>query len=275
MVRIKYLMEKIWKYIVHLRNLPSIIHLVQESPYAPSSKSSTLFTTTHSLTASRDILVEVNKFAGNGLINNLNESNYFYEPNFFSEQITNLMDLYGSDKGSYHGYSKVYGFVFEQLAKSSINIAEVGIGSVNPKVPSNVGKKGKPGSSLRAWADMPNVGKIYGLDIDNSIMVNYGNISSFYLDQTDPKSFEKLRSNIPQKSVDLFIDDGLHSPYANLCFLNNVHYFVKPSGYIIIEDIDEKSKLFWEMLLNIPQQTWQLSLVKCNKKFAIVGKNLR
>ena len=61
------------------------------------------------------------------------------------------------------------------LRLNNLNIFEVGLGTNNVDVPSNMGKDGKPGASLRAWRDyFPNA------DIDTRILFKEDKIQTFY-----------------------------------------------------------------------------------------------
>jgi hypothetical protein len=78
-----------------------------------------------------------------------------------------------------------------------------------------MGAEGKPGASLRAFRDfLPNA-VIYGADVDRRILFEEDRIHCHFLDQTNFSSFEKI-DNIIQEKLDLIVDDGLHSPNANI-----------------------------------------------------------
>ena len=60
-----------------------------------------------------------------------------------------------------HGYPIIYQVILAQIHDQKhhgpIKVVEIGIGSNNPKVPSNMGVFGTPGASLRALRDfLPN-----------------------------------------------------------------------------------------------------------------------
>ena len=64
------------------------------------------------------------------------------------ENLERFFDKYGSDKKT-HGYDLIYEQIFEELKEVNL-LVEIGIGSNNEQVLSNMSKYGKPGSSLRA-----------------------------------------------------------------------------------------------------------------------------
>jgi len=85
--------------------------------------------------------------------------------------LTELMDKYGSDKGTFHGYTNVYENILNKKRHNIELVLEIGIGTNDPNLPSTMGKYGKPGASLRAWRDyLPNA-QIVGLDIDRKIFL--------------------------------------------------------------------------------------------------------
>ncbi len=192
------------------------------------------------------------------------------DPN--SVHLCRIFDDFGSDKGSYHGYHKVYSKIISSLPNSGSLIVEVGIGTNNTDVASHMGKGGRPGASLRAWKELANVERVIGLDVDDRILFTEPNIQTFHLDQTDANSWRKLESEIARESVDLFIDDGLHAPYANLSFLKHAKKFVKPNGYIVVEDISEQSLPIWNLMLNSRIEGIELTLYKANLSYILVGR---
>jgi hypothetical protein len=162
--------------------------------------------------------------------------------------LTELCVKYGSDKGSfndyemtpygwkYHKYTDVYNMLLNHSREYFKNVFEVGLGTNNPAVESSMGVNGVPGASLRMWRDyFPNA-NIYGADIDKDILFKEDRISTFYVDQLDAESINKMWSEIDCK-FDLIVDDGLHRPNANISFLLNSFHKLKDNGIYIIEDI--------------------------------------
>lgn len=149
-----------------------------------------------------------------------------------------LMKEYGSDKcGIKHNYTKIYNNVMWRFRNENIVLFELGIGSTNPNVLSNMGKDGKPGASLYAWRDYFPNGKIYGADIDKDILFEAERIKTAYCDQTNSGDIEKLFKNFGEKEFDFMILDGLHTFEANKKFFENSIYKMARHGYLFIEDI--------------------------------------
>jgi SAM-dependent methyltransferase len=157
-----------------------------------------------------------------------------------SNDLTLMMNEYGSDKGSgHHNYTDLYFDLLKDHVDKSLNLFEVGLGTNYLDIPSSMGTSGTPGASLRGWREFLPKSNIYGADIDRRILFSEDRIKTFYVDQTDPKSIEELWSNDELKDIqfDIFIDDGLHHVDANICLLKNSFHKLKPKGGYIIEDI--------------------------------------
>ena len=166
-------------------------------------------------------------------------------------QLSELCDLYGSDKGQLdahdqpydwpaHTYTDYYSTLFDHCREHVLNVFECGMGTNNPEVRSNMGVHGKPGASLRVWRDYFPKASIVGADIDPDILFSEPRIQTFHLDQTDPESIANLWRQIKTPSFDLMIDDGLHEFAAGSClFMHSIHKLA-PHGLYVIEDVKAK-----------------------------------
>jgi hypothetical protein len=130
-------------------------------------------------------------------------------------------DYFGSDKSTVHDYHKLYGKILDDINHPYL-IFEIGLGTNNVDIASNMGRLGKPGASLRAFRESYPNAMIYGADFDKRILFNEDRITTFFVDQTSPLTFQRLYENIPDE-FDLMIDDGLHSISANL---NSLKFFM-------------------------------------------------
>jgi len=147
----------------------------------------------------------------------------------------------GSDKSlGWHNYSNFYDVLFANLHIS--RIFEVGLGSNNTQIPSNMGADGIPGASLRAWRDILDNALVFGADIDRAILFEEERIRTFFVDQTDPSSIKALWGAMPHINFDVMIDDGLHTFEANSIFYNHSYEKINPGGFYIIEDIEMTNK---------------------------------
>ena len=156
-----------------------------------------------------------------------------------------LMDNYGSDKGgknNEHNFAQYYSQIFHNQKDKIENFLEIGLGTNDINMPSNMGKDGKPLASLRAWRDYFKNANIYGADIDRNILNDENRIKTFYVDQTNPDSIKDLFNQIGNKRFDIILEDGLHEFNANICFFENAINFLKTDGVYIIEDVYYKDQ---------------------------------
>lgn len=162
-----------------------------------------------------------------------------------NSKLTELMNFYGSDKGgrnNHHNYSEYYSELFFNERKNIKNFLEIGLGTNDVNMLSNMGEKGVPLASLKAWRDYFENAIIYGADIDKKILKNHERIKTYFVDQTDPKTIELLFKNIGISDFDVILDDGLHEYNANICLFENSIKFLSNSGIYIIEDVYFKDK---------------------------------
>lgn len=171
---------------------------------------------------------------------------------FNLNQTTPLCEIMGrnkSDKGSIsnncrHNYTKFYFSIFNNIKEKPLRIFELGLGTNNIDVPSNMGVDGRPGASLYGWSEFFINSDIFGADIDTRILFNTNKIKTFFCDQTNPNIINNMW-NDPKliDNFDIIIEDGLHKFNANVCFFENSIHKLNKGGYFIIEDIliSEKS----------------------------------
>jgi SAM-dependent methyltransferase len=182
------------------------------------------------------------------------------------------MEKYGSDKGAVkptrHNYSILYNSLFKSRFQEPVRIFELGLGTNNVSMASNMGADGKPGASLYAWRELFPKAQIFGADIDRQILFESERIKTFYCDQTSETSIKELwGSNDLQDGFDIIIDDGLHTFEANQCFFENSSKKIRPGGYYIIEDmrIPDKEKFkvgikLWKKLYKLPLRKYLIQI---------------
>lgn len=164
-----------------------------------------------------------------------------------SKVTTPLCEIMGrnrSDKGhiiyglSWHNYTMYYFNLFKDIQDKNLRVFELGLGTNNIDVPSNMGPNARPGGSIYGWREFFKNSKIYGADVDKRILFERENIKTFYCDQTNPDVIKNMW-NLPdlQEPLDIIIEDGLHQFHVNVCFFENSVHKIAHNGYFIIEDI--------------------------------------
>jgi hypothetical protein len=176
-----------------------------------------------------------------------------------ADELRDLFDQYGSDKSSYHDYHLLYGPILADR-EAITNLLEIGIGTNNPDVISNMGIHGKPGASLRAFRDFLSNAKIYGADVDRRILFTEERITTLFVDQTDLRSFDPIADAVGP-NIDLIIDDGLHSPNANLATLLFGLERLKIGGWLVVEDIAPAALPLWQVVASVVPQSFDCHVV--------------
>ena len=155
-----------------------------------------------------------------------------------------------SDKGhtssnAWHNYTLLYTELFKKFKPK--RIFELGLGSNNINIPSNMGSEGRPGASLYGWSEYFPDAKVYGADIDYECLFSTEKIKTFYCDQTNPSSIKNLWNQYELlDGFDFMIDDGLHTIESIICFFENSHHKLNPGGYYSVEDIRTIDLSTWE-----------------------------
>jgi hypothetical protein len=203
--------------------------------------------------------------------------------NSVNSLLHDLFFKYGSDKGSPisqvhphtlkapHTYADLYFMLFNLSRDSVKRFFECGIGTNNLRFESNMGVNGIPGASLRSWQDyFPNA-EIYGADIDPQVQFSENRIHTYYVDQTNLESINKMWAQISCGEFDIIIDDGLHTFDAGVTFFEASVSKLRDGGIYIIEDItsQDKSK-FYAYLKN---RSNRFFLVDLHRPFSALADN--
>ena len=250
--KIKQLVKPIY---FKIRGIITGVNLVQTFPgFAPRSggdffqKSKLTAKSINETIPSLNLLIEnifnISNPLKENLVQNIKEVIEDDSDSLSAKELAKLFRHYGSDKAGTHDYYWLYGKLLKNR-KDIKKILEIGLGTNNLDVISNMGENGKPGASLRAFKEFCPNAKIYGADIDRRILFNEDRIKTFFVDQTKLNSFKSL-SKLIDSDFDLIIDDGLHSPLANINSLNFALKHIKTNGWIIIEDIYISAFPIWE-----------------------------
>jgi len=161
-----------------------------------------------------------------------------------STPLCNVMSKYGSDKSCFqtkyqwHNYTIFYYNILKDLIDKPLRVFELGLGTNNTNVQSNMGKDGIPGASLRGWAEFFPNASVFGADIDRDVLFEETRIKTYYCDQTNPSTIHQMwtESDLVEP-FDLIVEDGLHTYEANVCFFENSIHRLKEGGIFIIEDV--------------------------------------
>lgn len=174
-----------------------------------------------------------------------------------------IMGRHRSDKGhaniteSWHNYTTFYYSLFKDRRDTPLRLFELGLGTNNPNILSNMGPDGVPCASLYGWKEFFPFAQICGADIDKDILFQEDRIQTFYCDQTNPDTIKEMWDTLDP--FDIIIEDGLHTFEANVCFFENSIHKLNTNGYYIIEDVlKEEEPFFLEKI-----KEWQLTYPDC------------
>lgn len=147
--------------------------------------------------------------------------------------MTELCDIafkYGTDKCPQikHHFTEFYFNMFNDRRSEIKKVVEIGIGKFSET-------KNVRGASLLMWQEyFPNA-HIYGADIDSNLLFLDERIETFLCDQTNPDDLKRLVTLVGE-DVDIFIDDGLHTPESQLFTCLTIMPLLRNPTYII-EDV--------------------------------------
>lgn len=191
------------------------------------------------------------------------------------DELAALFRRHGSDKSSAHEYHRVYASILHQIGEDgTVNLLEIGLGTNNLDVVSNMGIAGRPGASLRAFRDFLPRGRIFGADIDRRALFEEERIRTFPVDQTDRATFAALGAALPDE-LHLMIDDGLHLPTANL---NSLSFFLSRlsvGGFAVVEDIPKIARELWQFVGGLLGECYEACIVESGPSLMFVVKRLR
>jgi hypothetical protein len=186
-------------------------------------------------------------------------------------ELKSILDKHGSDKAHEHNYHHLYGAILVDQRDSTVSMLEIGLGTNYPDVPSSMGSRGRPGASLRAFAEFLPRAHIYGADIDRRILFQETRITTFFLDQTNLSSFCDLASQVDCQ-FDIIIDDGLHSPNANIATLIFACENLKKGGWLVVEDIKAEAIPVWRVISALVPSSYRCWVIAAEGGFLFVMK---
>lgn len=252
----------------------SIVHALPS--FYPSSANYLSFPelTLRSAENSAKILVGISDFTNSGPCPETQSKDFLPELTDDPSYLHRLLQKYGSDKSEphIHDYHLIYSKILNLLKpKKQPIIFEIGLGTNNPELISSMGVGGSPGASLRAFRDfLPNA-QVFGADIDRDILFSEDRIKTGYVDQLNPKTIEDFWMESGGKGIDLFIDDGLHAPESNLNSLMFALRHINDDGWIVIEDIGDRSLAIWKLAYRLLENSeWKAQIVKCKSSYIFV-----
>jgi hypothetical protein len=169
------------------------------------------------------------------------------------KDLTFLANLYEADKGDADpktlswgnnfpnhttmGYTKTYEKYMNPKKNHPVTLMEVGIADHR-----------FPFASVKMWVQYFSDIELYSIDNfwgrsfskKNIASINSMGCNFIYADQGSESDWLEIKKNIPNNSVDFFIEDGSHQPNHMCLTLYHSCDIVKSGGYYFMEDIQSR-----------------------------------
>jgi hypothetical protein len=160
--------------------------------------------------------------------------------------LTRLADTFGSDKGSQrsaHGYTRIYGKLFENLRAKEPSILEIGL--LRPDQDNRRMVNAAEGVTFSSASTAPSLAMwrayfpralLFGFDIDDFSEVNIEGCRIIRGDMSSRSDLSKLVAAI-DRPLDIIIDDGSHASHHQQIALGFLFPHLRSGGLYIIEDL--------------------------------------
>lgn len=140
--------------------------------------------------------------------------------------LSQMANVYGTDKHELHGYTAIYTLYFDALRKSSFDMLEIGIGGGS--------NNESGGGSLRMWKKYFPKAQIVGIDIYDKSFFDEKRIKTLVGNQSDSIFLDALTR---EYNFEVIIDDGSHMSFDVVSSFLSLYPKMSSKGLYIIEDI--------------------------------------
>ena len=196
---------------------------------------------------------------------NIDSSNYFSKLCFIGGK-------FGSDKSVFctktpykHSYTAIYNILLSHLKNDKINFAEIGI---------------LENASIKMWREFFTNANIDGFEFDENLLFRAENEK---LDNTkyfkiDVRNRENIKNSFlkANKEYDVIIDDSTHDFNDQINIIFTVKDYLKPGGYLIIEDIFSRKtryseKNYYQAINEIKSEFQDIFFINCSNRYNYGG----
>lgn len=183
-----------------------------------------------------------------------------------TESVTDLCRLgvkHPTDKSPYnesgslhkHPYTAVYNLLFSYLRYNPIVLGEVGI---------------LDNMSMKCWREyFPNA-TLYGYEYSEMLLQKAvsDRLSNTVYSKMDVKDVNSIHSGLQSMMFDILIEDSTHEFGDQIRFANIAYKYVKPGGFLIIEDIfrNESEQRYVEALSGISKYFSSMTFIVTEHK---------
>ncbi|QIE46012.1 class I SAM-dependent methyltransferase [Pseudohalocynthiibacter aestuariivivens] len=153
-----------------------------------------------------------------------------------NENLTDLADRYGSDKGSTkHRYTELYHMLFHPYRQRKINFLEMGLLIGGPEHGIDKDRKTTDVPSIRMWLEYFPKANIHGLDVSDFSWFEHERFIFHRCDMDDRA--EIARTMDAMDAPDIVIDDASHASHHQQNAFLEIFPKLKSGGLYIIEDL--------------------------------------
>ncbi|WP_371226081.1 hypothetical protein [Roseovarius sp. 2305UL8-3] len=154
-----------------------------------------------------------------------------------AENLTDLADRYGSDKGSTkHRYTELYHMLFHPYRRRKITFLEMGLLIGGPEHGIDKDRKTEDCPSIRMWLEyFPNA-NIHGLDVSDFSWFKHERFTFHRCDMDDRAEIARAAQEITP-APDIIIDDASHASHHQQNGFLEMFPRLASGGLYVIEDL--------------------------------------
>lgn len=153
------------------------------------------------------------------------------------ENLTDLADRYGSDKGSVkHRYTELYHMLFHPYRMRAITFLEMGLLIGGPEHGADADRATSDLPSIRMWLEYFPRARIHGLDVSDFSWFEHERFTFHRCDMEDPAQIARAIGAI-DPAPDIVIDDASHASHHQQTAFLEIFPRLAPGGLYVIEDL--------------------------------------
>ena len=153
-----------------------------------------------------------------------------------AENLTDLADRYGSDKGSIkHRYTEFYHMLFHPYRQRKITFLVMGLLIGGPEHGVDKDRETSDCPSIRMWLEYFPKAEIHGLDVSDFSWFQHERFTFHRCDMDDRAEIARVATDMP--APDIIIDDASHASHHQQNGFLELFPKLASGGLYIIEDL--------------------------------------
>ena len=154
-----------------------------------------------------------------------------------AENLTDLADRYGSDKGSTkHRYTELYHMLFHPYRQRKITFLEMGLLIGGPEHGIDKDRETSDCPSIRMWLEYFPKANIHGLDVSDFSWFKHDRFTFHRCDMDDRSEIARAITDV-SPAPDIVIDDASHASHHQQNAFLEIFPRLVSGGLYIIEDL--------------------------------------